>query len=194
MTTVFFAIPGDINLPTGGYTYDRRVLALLPKYRIDAQHLWLPASYPAPTQADLAWTANAFAKLPRKAVLMVDGLAYGAMPPEIIERAPCPIVALVHHPLCLETGLSEARQAELRTSEVLALSLASFVVVTSDATAKTLVDEFGVPAEQIAVAMPGTDRPPTAVRILPAMPQARISRGSHSPSEPTASDRAQCRC
>ena len=187
MTTVVFAIPGDIDLPTGGYTYDRRVLALLPQYRIDAQHLWLPDSYPGPTQADLEWTANAFAKLPRKAVLMVDGLAYGAMPPDVIERAPCPIIALVHHPLCLETGLSEARQAELRASEVLALSLARFVVATSDATAKTLIDEFGVSAAQIAVAMPGTDRAAAAVKILPALPQARVSRGTHSPGEPTAS-------
>jgi glycosyltransferase involved in cell wall biosynthesis len=178
MTSVVFAIPGDINLPTGGYTYNRRVLALLPQYRIDAQHLWLPDGYPAPSQADLQWTANAFAKLSRKAVLMVDGLAYGAMPPDVIERAPCPIIALVHHPLCLETGLSEARQAELRTSEVLALSLARSVIATSAATARTLIDEFGVLGERITVAMPGTDRPPSVVRILPPLAKAPRRRKS----------------
>ena len=191
MTTVVFAIPGDIDLPTGGYTYDRRVLALLPQFGIDAQHLWLPDSYPAPTQADLEWTANAFAKLSRKAVLMVDGLAYGAMPPDAIQPAPCPIVALVHHPLCLETGLSEARQAELRTSEVLALSLARHIVATSRATAQILVDEFGVPAERITVAEPGTDRAPRAiVRIVPALDGAPRSRETSLLSEPRATSPA----
>jgi glycosyltransferase involved in cell wall biosynthesis len=187
MTTVVFAIPGDINLPTGGYTYDRRVLALLPQFGMDAQHLWLPDGYPAPSQGDLEWTANAFAKLPRKAVLMVDGLAYGAMPPDVIERAPCPIVALVHHPLCLETGLSDARAAELRASEVLALSLARSVVVTSAATARTLIDEFGVPGERITVAVPGTDRPPGTVRILPSLATAPRSRKTTA-SQPKATN------
>ena len=30
MIACAFAIPGDIDLATGGYAYDRRVLALLP--------------------------------------------------------------------------------------------------------------------------------------------------------------------
>ena len=76
---------------------------------------------------------------------MVDGLAYGAMPPDVIERAPCPIIALVHHPLCLETGLSEARQAELRASETAALAMARRVIATSRTTADTLIDDFAVP-------------------------------------------------
>ena len=188
MTTVVFAIPGDINLPTGGYTYDRRVLALLPQFGMDAQHLWLPARLSCPeVRATSNGTANAFAKLPRKAVLMVDGLAYGAMPPDVIERAPCPIVALVHHPLCLETGLSDARAAELRASEVLALSLARSVVVTSAATARTLIDEFGVPGERITVAVPGTDRPPGTVRILPSLATAPRSRKTTA-SQPKATN------
>src|SRR5262245_62815291 len=114
MIDVAFAIPGDIELRTGGYTYDRRVMALLPQFGVRASHLALPAGYPSPTDDDLKATAEAFAKVPGEAVLMVDGLAYGAMTTEVIARAACPIVALVHHPLCLETGLSPERQGELK--------------------------------------------------------------------------------
>ena len=34
MVEAVFAIPGDIELRTGGYTYDRRVLALLPRFGV----------------------------------------------------------------------------------------------------------------------------------------------------------------
>jgi glycosyltransferase involved in cell wall biosynthesis len=100
-------------------------------------------------------------------VLLVDGLAYGAMPPEVISQAPCPIIALVHHPLCLEAGLPAERQADLRASEMAALALARHVIVTSPTTARTLRAEFGVPAEKITVAEPGTDR---AGRVRPSRP------------------------
>ena len=106
MTAAVFAIPGDIDLRTGGYTYDRRVMALLPRFGVAVTHLELPGGYPTPTPAELAATAQAFARVPKEAVLLVDGLAYGAMPEEAIARADGPIVALVHHPLCLETGLT----------------------------------------------------------------------------------------
>lgn len=163
MTQVAFAIPGDIDLPTGGYAYDRRVLALLPSLGIDARHLVLPGSYPQPSAADLVETRRLLAAAPPEAVLLIDGLAYGAMPADLVRGINRKIVALVHHPLCLEAGLSEQRQAELRVLETEALALAQHVVVTSAATAQTLVADFSVPETKIDVAEPGTDAAPRAM-------------------------------
>ncbi|MBO0763872.1 MAG: glycosyltransferase, partial [Hyphomicrobiaceae bacterium] len=167
MPELVFAIPGDITLRTGGYIYDRRVLALLPAAGVRAEHLPLPGGYPSPTPDDLAATARAFSDLPPDTVLLVDGLAYGAMPPDVISQARCPIVALVHHPLCLEAGLPVERQVDLNASESAALALASHVIVTSPTTARTLTAEFSVPAEKITVAEPGTDK---AGRVRPRHP------------------------
>jgi glycosyltransferase involved in cell wall biosynthesis len=154
---VAFLIPGDLNLPTGGYAYDRRVLALLGGVGIEATHVPLPAAYPSPTEADLAATARLVAALPRDAVLLIDGLAYGAMPAPLIRGFGRPIVALCHHPLALEAGLSPARADALRGSETVALAQARRVIVTSPATRAILVEDFAVPEARIDVAVPGTD-------------------------------------
>jgi glycosyltransferase involved in cell wall biosynthesis len=163
MTAAVFAIPGDINLPTGGYAYDRRVLALLPSCGLAVRHLQLAASYPAPTAADLDATAAALVGVPAASVLLIDGLAYGAMPAPIIERARARIVALVHHPLCLEAGLPKPRQDELFALEKAALAKARRTITTSRITADTLVQDFAVPRERITVAEPGTERAPRAI-------------------------------
>jgi glycosyltransferase involved in cell wall biosynthesis len=162
MTAAAFAIPGDINLPTGGYTYDRRVLMLLPSQGIAARHLELPGSFPAPIAADLVETERRLAGVTPSTVLVIDGLAYGAIPADLIHRVTAPIVALVHHPLCLEAGLSKPRQKALYASETAALALARRVVTTSRATARTLVADFAVPEASITVAEPGTDPAPRA--------------------------------
>ena len=158
MSSAVFAIPGDIDLPTGGYAYDRRVRALLPTCGVTVRLLQLPAGYPAPTAPDLEATAAAFADVPAASVLLVDGLAYGAMPAHVIDRARAPIVALVHHPLCLEAGLSKPRQDELFALEKAALAKARRTITTSRITADTLVQDFAVPRELITIAEPGTER------------------------------------
>ncbi len=157
MVTAVFAIPGDITLPTGGYAYDREVLARLPAAGVEVAHLALPSGYPDPSEADLARTAEQISNTPPDAVLLIDGLAYGAMPRALIERFDRRIVALVHHPLCLEAGVLPAQAEILRALETQALAMASRVVVTSPLTARTLAADFGVPAERITVAEPGTD-------------------------------------
>lgn len=142
--------------------YARRVLALLPHMGIAATHIQLPGSFPNPSAADLVETSQQLAAAAPAAIVMVDGLAYGAMPAEVIERVRQPIVALVHHPLCLEAGLSKARQDSLYALETAALALAKRVVVSSHATARTLASDFAVPAGKITVAEPGTDAAPRA--------------------------------
>src|ERR1700741_5309851 len=110
MTEVAFAIPGDITLATGGYVYDRRVLALLPEWGISAQHLALPGGFPDPSARDLDETRKLLQGVPEQTIILADGLAYGALPADLIASITSPIVALVHHPLCLEAGLAKSRQ------------------------------------------------------------------------------------
>ena len=90
MTAVQFVIPGDLGLPTGGYAYDRRVLALLPAYGVEIAHLALPGSYPAPTKADLDESLKRIATTQKDDILLIDGLAYGAMPADTDPPLPAP--------------------------------------------------------------------------------------------------------
>jgi glycosyltransferase involved in cell wall biosynthesis len=69
------------------------------------------------------------------------------------------IVALVHHPLADEVGLSRADAARLEASERRALGVARRVVVTSPATARTLA-RYGVADARLTVIEPGTDPAP----------------------------------
>ena len=158
-----FLIPGDLNLPTGGYAYDRRVLSLLGEHGVAAEHVALPDSYPLPLPDHLAETSSIVQGLGAEVALLVDGLALGAIPAGMLRSWRQPIVALCHHPLCLEAGLDKQRETELRASETAALSLAKAVIVTSPATKAILMKDFDVSAGRITVALPGTDPAPRAV-------------------------------
>ena len=112
---------------------------------------------PAPSSARLRWRGSRPCR--RECPVVVDGLALGALPEaaeKIARRAP--LVALVHHPLALEAGLSPADAHKLFESERKALAAARSVIVTSRATAKRLNADYDVPPERITVAPPGTDR------------------------------------
>ncbi|MBL8564948.1 MAG: glycosyltransferase family 4 protein [Hyphomicrobiaceae bacterium] len=162
LAEVVLAVPGDISTPTGGYAYDRRLIANLPSYGIATRHLELPASYPNPTEADLSASERLLRATPAESRLLIDGLAYGAMPASLIERIDRRIIALVHHPLALETGLDDKRRAELVASERAALALARHVIVTSETTRRTLIADYDVADARITVAEPGTDPAPRA--------------------------------
>jgi glycosyltransferase involved in cell wall biosynthesis len=163
VTPCVFAVPGDLSSPTGGYKYDREVLARLAQNGVTARHLALPAGFPHPDAGVLAAATTMLATIPDGNVLMIDGLAYGALPAAIIDAVRAPIVALVHHPLALEAGTPPRRAAELVALERHALSRARAVIVTSPTTAETLRDDYGVPADRLTAAVPGVERARRAV-------------------------------
>jgi glycosyltransferase involved in cell wall biosynthesis len=154
---VVFAVPGELQTPTGGYIYDRRVIELLPEFGWRVRHVALPGDYPAPGKASLEETARLLGKTPADTLVVIDGLAFGAMPAELVDRIGGRIVGLVHHPLALETGVSEERAKYLAWTERAALERTVHVIVTSPATADLLAKDFGVPRARISVAEPGTE-------------------------------------
>jgi glycosyltransferase involved in cell wall biosynthesis len=153
-----FAVPGDLATPTGGYVYARRLIGAGPAAGLDLHHLGLPEGFPSPDAAALTQAARLLRAAPADMPLLVDGLALGAMPAETLASVEAPIAALVHHPLALETGLSDANAARLLASEGAALAFARVVIAPSRATASLVADMFAVDPERIAVARPGLDR------------------------------------
>ncbi|MDY8109385.1 glycosyltransferase family 4 protein [Fulvimarina sp. 2208YS6-2-32] len=157
--TVLFAIPGNLNARTGGYGYDRAVIGALSALGWTVGHLALPGGFPEPSHADLAETAGLLEGIEAGSLVLVDGLAFSASP-EIFEphAGRLRLVALIHHPLAYETGLSDKRAAELMAFERRALRLARAVIVTSPETGRALVASFDVDRARITVALPGTER------------------------------------
>lgn len=158
MTKAAFAIPGDLMTPTGGYAYDRQVLRWLPECGIDIRHLQLPDGFPFPSAAALEETGRLLAAVPTEEVLIIDALAMGVLPPVIMEGIAAPVVAMHHHPLGLETGLTPEQSQAMLVAEKLATSYARHVLVTSQTTADTLGELGFAPPPPVTVAMPGTKR------------------------------------
>jgi len=181
VSRIAFAIPGDIHAPTGGYGYDRRLLREWQEAGIEARHIALPGSFPFPTEADLATTERLLAATAPDDVLLVDGLAFGAFPEALAARFADRLVALVHHPLALETGLKPEAADALRRSERLALARARTIVASSPTTRATLEAEFGVPASEIVVAAPGCDPAPRASGSHDGAPLRLLAVGSLIP-------------
>jgi glycosyltransferase involved in cell wall biosynthesis len=162
---VVFAVPGDLANPTGGYAYDRRIIEGLAALGWRTAVVDLGDGFPFPTNAARAAARTRLAALPIGPPIVIDGLAFGALPEAAAALgATHSLVALVHHPLALETGLSAAASASLRASERAALACARHVIATSTTTARLLAADYDVPSERLSVVEPGTERVATPQR------------------------------
>ena len=169
---IVFVVPGRLGTPTGGYIYDSQIIAGLKRRGIPIQLKELRGNFPQPAARNLTEAARQLASIPDGTVVIVDGLAGGAMPAEIEREANrLRFVALVHHPLALETGVTRVEAARLRATELRTLKAAKRVVVTSPATARLLAQQYGVSAARISCVEPGTERWPIASRTRGRAPE-----------------------
>jgi glycosyltransferase involved in cell wall biosynthesis len=154
-----FAVPGELATPTGGYAYDRRIIEGLAALGWRTTVVDLGDGFPFPTTDTRAAARARLTALPVGAPIVIDGLAFGALPDAAEAlRATHSLVALVHHPLALETGLTATASASLRASERTALGWARHVITTSTATARLLAADYDVPSDRLSVVEPGTER------------------------------------
>jgi len=174
-----FAIPGDIDTLTGGYIYEKRLLLGLRAQGRTVRHVELPAGFPDPTADEMAASIAALVELPEDEPLILDGLVFGSIDHAGLAQVRAPVVAMIHHPLALETGLSQERRDHLYRTERANLGHAAHVLVPSPHTARLLVSDYGVPEERITIARPGTDRP--SGPPSPVQPPLIFSVGIHHP-------------
>jgi glycosyltransferase involved in cell wall biosynthesis len=160
MHAIVFLVPGRLETRTGGFEYDRRMIAGLREqgWPVDVQEL--DGAFPHPRLAALDQAARVLAAIPDGTIVLIDGLALGSLPAQVEHEASrLKIVALVHLPLAAEIGLDRETARRLEASEHRALAAAKLIVVTGRSTVHALA-KYDVARDRIAVVEPGTDRAP----------------------------------
>ena len=157
-----FVVPGQLGSLSGGYGYDRQIIAGLRELGWVVDPIELDGGFPWPDAAALQRAEARIAAIADGSTVVADGLAFGALPALAARHATrLRWVALVHHPLALEGGLDAAQRRQLFDSERQALASAWAVIVTSAATGRALAD-YGVDTRRVHVVMPGTAAAPLA--------------------------------
>ncbi|GHD51490.1 glycoside hydrolase [Thalassobaculum fulvum] len=156
---VWFLVPGDPDTPTGGFVYDRYAVQGLAGAGRLGGVLRVDGRFPATDADTLARSAEAVAGVPDGAILVVDGLAFAPLVESLRPHAGrLTLVALVHHPLGDETGITDAERARWLRDEVAALRPVRRIVTTSRTTARRLA-ELGLDPGRIRAVPPGVDGP-----------------------------------
>jgi glycosyltransferase involved in cell wall biosynthesis len=153
-------VPAPFDTISGGYGYDRRIVAGLRQARHHVDVVELIGAFPIVDDFARDAACAAWDRLPPDSKTVIDGLALPAfrgLEDAISARG---TVGLIHHPVSLETGLSEAHQTALTDVERRLLPRLSQLIVTSDTTAEALTARFHIPPERIRVVVPGTEDAP----------------------------------
>jgi glycosyltransferase involved in cell wall biosynthesis len=154
VTEFVFVVPGTLDQLTGGYLYDRHIIEGLRSHGHTIRVVELVANDRAAGLAEFADGATA----------VIDGLALPDLEPAVMAHwRRLRLIALVHHPLAEETGLSRTAAEGLRRLEAAMLQRFCGVVCPSPKTAAA-VETYGVSPDRIFVIPPGTAKPERPLR------------------------------
>lgn len=174
-----FAVPGSLQTPTGGFLYDRKILSGLDADGWTVNVLDVGTGFPFPKPQTLQRAQDYLLGDDDPSVLVVDGLALGVMPNAAARLADRrPLLALVHHPLYLETGLTDEQCRDVFESERAALAPVRGVITTSPETKNRVSEDFGIDAQRVWTVEPGFERPDTLPPISREGPVRILSVGS----------------
>jgi glycosyltransferase involved in cell wall biosynthesis len=155
---VALLVPGPFDTVSGGYAYDRRVVAGLRALGHDVQVVELKGRHPLPDEVATADASAALAALPEETRIVIDGLGLPAFAPLADELVRRRVVALIHHPTAMEHGVPGPARDALRATELDLFPRLARLVAPSADTARRLSEEFGADPARVGVVEPGTDR------------------------------------
>lgn len=153
-------VPGPFDTVSGGYIYDRRLVAGLRALGQEVAVVELAGRHPHPDAAAGEAARAALAALPETTRPVIDGLGLPAFAPFAEELARRRAVGLIHHPTALEHGQPGPVREALRAAERALFPRLARLVATSRFTAQRLAEEFGADPARIGVVEPGTDPAP----------------------------------
>jgi glycosyltransferase involved in cell wall biosynthesis len=159
---VALLVPGPFDAVSGGYGYDRRIIAGLRALGHAPTVYELAGRHPLPDAAAEASARAALMAVPEDHAIILDGLGLPAFAPIADALAARGAIGLIHHPTALEPGFTEEERAALKAREAALLPRLARLVATSTLTARRLPEEYGVDPQRVAVIEPGTDPAPRA--------------------------------
>jgi glycosyltransferase involved in cell wall biosynthesis len=157
---VALIVPAPFDAVSGGYAYDRRIVAGLREAGHTVRVVELAGTFPLADGAAHDDTHAAWDNIAVDSRPVIDGLAlpaFAGLDDALVARD---TVGLIHHPTALETGFSESARTALLGIEKRLLPRLARIIVTSMPTAERLAADFGVERERIKVVVPGTDDAP----------------------------------
>jgi glycosyltransferase involved in cell wall biosynthesis len=174
-------VPGTLEQRTGGYIYDARMMSGLRDRGWTIEVHSLAGRFPGPDDEAEQSLDGVLARLPDQALVLIDGLALGALPDPAARHAKrLRLLALVHHPLCDETGLEPERSTQLRQLEQRALAACRGIIVSSRFTVRRLQPWLSTDTRILEV-LPGTEPAPRAHGPAPGQPPRLLCVGSVVP-------------
>jgi glycosyltransferase involved in cell wall biosynthesis len=157
-------VPGPIDQVTGGYIFARHIVENLRAHGDDLAVVELAGRFPDADAAAQGAAAQALAALPDGAIAVIDGLGLlGFSNCLAAEARRLKLIGFIHHALADETGLGADEIASYRAAESRLLPLLRGALCPSRNTADAVI-AYGVDRERIAVAPPGTAKPPAVRR------------------------------